>query len=563
MTYKICILSLMRKSISFLLVLLFIIYHSGFAQTISSQLYETEEDLAEGLINGELSYQEYIELLELLTEGVTPDSSEMDRLLFLPDLTQSQLESAQDSISEAFLPDKIFPFYPVPGSFFLPEILTQAKGRISFQTRQRFDQDYSYNFVLTEFKLKNRLLFNLQLQKEDASSLQIRKRKLEFLDLPYLRKVVLGNFEKKIGLGLNIGYHPILRVEDQTEENDFLYPLYGRYNGILTESKFDFFNPEVILSKNKRGDLSEELRALNLMFSFRNLNFGLLRSEGRLRSSSNHSYFYDRNTSIYLKARKEKFTFSGEYSFLHNKAKGWASVLTIKEKPFVIELSGWSYTQDFLHLFGSGLSNPDYTTVEIDKIEYKYPSREIGESGILFKSNYHLFSNLVLDFSFSQWKESSYDPFKLRHKIGLEKTLSKKLKTRLEYYHSDSDLEEEGKSQNLISSTFLFKPQKEILLRLITRYGKRELSSPDDKRESLEFQLRSDLQTFSSFVITLWVKYKDNNLSEDRDGYWDLRVKERVSLFKGSFLWGEYFIQLNSAEKDKTQGAKLRLEVGF
>ncbi len=544
-------LSLIRKSITFLLVSLLIICHLSFSQTISSQLYETEEDLEEGLLSGELTYQEYLELLELLTEGVTPDSTEMERLLFLPDLTQSQLELAQDSISEASFSDKVSPFYPVPGSFFLPEIFTQAKGRISFQTRQRFDQDYSYNFILTEFKLKNKFLFNLQLQKENSSSPQIRKRKLEFYDLPYLRRITIGSFEKKIGLGLNVGYHPLLKAEDQTNENDFLYPLYGRYNGILIEANFDFFNPELILSKNKKGDFSEELQALNLLFSFRNLDFGLLRSEGRLRSSLNHSSFYDRNTSIYLKARKEKLTFSGEYSFLHNKAKGWASVLTVREKPFVIELSGWSYTQDFLHLFGSGLSNPDYTTIEIDEVEYEYSSREMGEKGILFKSRYNLYSDLVLDLSFTQWKENPGDPFKLRHKIGLE------------YYYSDSDLEEDGKSQKLLSSTFLFKPSRDILLRLITRYGTKELTSSPGKRESFEQQFRTDFNSISPVDISLWVKYKDNDLSEQGDGYWDLRIREKVSFFKGSFLWGEYFIQLNSAGKDKAQGAKLRLEVGF
>jgi hypothetical protein len=487
----------------------------------------------------------------------------MERLLFLPDLTQSQLELARDSIPEASFSDNISPFYPVPGSFFLPEIFTRANGRISFQTRQRFDQDYSYNFILTEFKLKNKLLFNLQLQKENSSSPQIRKRRLEFYNFPYVRRITIGSFEKKIGLGLNIGYHPLLKAEDQTGENDFLYPLYGRYNGILIESKFDFFNPELILSKNKREPLSEELWALNLLFSFRNLNFGLLRSEGRLRNSSNSSSFYDRNTSIYLKAGKEKLTLSGEYSLLHNKARGWASVLTVREKPFVIELSGWSYSQDFLHLFGSGLSNPDHTTIEIDEVEYEYSSREMGEKGILFKSRYELYSDLVLYLSFSQWKESPNDPFKLRHKIGLEKAFSKKLKTRLEYYYSDSDLEEEGKSQKLLSSTFLLKPYKDILLRLITRYGTKELSSSPGKRESFEQQFRTDFNFISPVDIYLWVKYKDNDLSESGDGYWDLRVRERVFFFKGSFLWGEYFIQLNSAEKDKVQGAKLRLEVGF
>jgi len=550
----------MHKFIILLLILLLIHSHSAFSQTISSQIYENEEDLEEGLLSGELTYQEYSELLDLMREGIVSNSSQKDRLLFLPDLSQSEIDLPPDSSSAKLLSDKVL---PMAGSFFLPEILNQTRGRISFQTRQRFDQDHSYNFVLAEFKAKDKFLFHLQLQKEDSSSPRLKKRGLELLALPFLKRIVIGNFEKKIGLGLNIGYHPLLKAEEQTDENSFLYPFSGRYNGILLESKFDFLSPELILSKNKRGALSEELWALNLLFSFRNLDLGLLRSEGKLKNSSNHSSFYDRNSSLYLRVKKEKFHFTGEYSFLSNGGKGWASVLTIKEKPFLLELSGWTYTQDFLHLFGSGISNPDYTSIEIDGVEYAYPSREIGESGILFKSNYYLFSNLILDFSFSQWRENSNEPFKLRQKIGLKIALSEKIKTRLEYYYSDSDLEKEGSSQNLFSSTFLFNLRKDILFRLIARYGKRKLSLPPGQRKSLELQLRSDLQSISPVFLIFWVRYKDNDLSEHRDGYWDFRIKERLSFFKGSLFWGEYFIKLNSQGKDKVQGAKLRLEVGF
>ena len=80
-------------------------------------------------------------------------------LLFLLDLSQSELGHLTDSLSYMLHVDKIPPLYPSATSFFLPELLTQARGRISFQTRQRFDQDNSYNFVLTEFKAKDKFLF--------------------------------------------------------------------------------------------------------------------------------------------------------------------------------------------------------------------------------------------------------------------------------------------------------------------------------------------------------------------------------------------------------------------
>ncbi len=553
----------MRKFVICFFILLFIHSCTVFSQTISSQLYENEEDLEEGLLSGELTYYEYLELLDLLREGITYNSWQKERLLFVPDLSQSEIDQTPDTSSDIYLSEINLRTYPVAKSFFLPEMLNQTQGRVSIQSRQRFDRNQSYNFVLAEFKLKNKLRFNIQLQKEGSSDPLIKKRWLELSYIPFLKRVVLGNFDKKIGLGLNIGYHPFLRSEKRDEKNTFLYPITGRFNGFLMETKFDFLSPELILSKNKKGDLSEELWALNLSYSCRGWDFGILRSEGRLRNSSSHSSFYDRNSSFYLKVKKEKIGFAGEYSLLNNGGKGWASILTLKDKSYLLELSGWSYTDNFLHLFGAGLSSPDYTNIKIDEVEYEYPSREIGEKGIMLKSDYLFYHNLLLNFSYSQWRENNDAPFKLRQKIGLKITLSEKIKTGLEYLYSDSDLEEEGQTQNLFTSTFILKPQEKSSFRLITRYGKRKPSLLSGQKSSFELQLRSDLEWFSPLLLIFWVRYKDNNLSEAKDGAWDFRIQESFSLFQGSLFKGEYFIKFNSAERNKVQGAKFWLEVGF
>jgi len=550
----------MSKSVIYLFILLLIPFSLTFTQTISSQFYENEEDLEEGFLTGDLTYTEYLELLDLLHEGVATSSPQKDRLFFIPDLTQSEMEELLDSSGTRLSTEGSGPFYSTAGSFFLPEILSQAKGRISLQSRQRFDQDYSYDFVLTKFQVEKRFLFQFELQREGTSDPQVKKRSLEILNLGYVKRMVLGSFDEKIGLGLNIGYHPLLKVEDENNQSSFLYPISGRFNGVLIQSDFGFFQPELILSKNKKGALSQDLWALNLSASFRGLDFGLLRSEGRLK---NVSSFYDRNLSFYFKARKDKLTLSSEYSILNNGATGWASVLIFRDEPALVELSGWSYSKNYVHLFGAGPSNPDYTLITIDEIEYEYPSREKGEKGVMLKSNYRLSSRYSLNFSYSQWDASPYSSLKLRQKIGLKIILSEKLKTGLDYLYSNSDLEEGATSQHLVSSTFIFGPLKDILFRLITRYGKRKTSVTAEEKNSFEFQLRSDFQKSSLFLLTLWARYKDNDLSEGEDSYWDFRLQERLSLLKSSIFYGEYFIKLPSGPQANTQGAKFRLEVGF
>lgn len=550
----------MSKSVIYLLILFLLPFSFSSSQTISSQLYESEEDLEEGLLSGEITYNEYLELLDLLHEGVASSSIQKDRLLFLPDFTQSEVEQLADSSGAKFSSEGTVSVYSTTGSFFLPEILSQAKGRISLQSRQRFDQDYSYDFVLTKFQVEKRFLFQFELQREGTSAPQVKKRSLEILNLGYVKRIVLGSFDEKIGLGLNIGYHPLLKADDEYNQSSFLYPISGRFNGVLIQSDFGFFQPEIILSKNKKGALSQELWALNLSASFKDFNFGLLRSEGRLK---NVSSFYDRNLSFYLKGTKGKLGLSSEYSILNNGSTGWASVLIFRDEPVLMELSGWSYSKNYVHFFGAGPSNPDYTLTTIDEVQYEYPSREKGEKGVMLKSAYRLSSNYSLNFSYSQWDASPYSSLKLRQKIGLKMILSEKLKTGLDYLYSNSDLEGEAGSQHLISSTFIFGPLKDVLFRLITRYGEKKSTTTSEEKSSFEFQLRSDFQKSSPFLLTLWARYKDNDLSKGEDTYWDFRLQERLSLLKNSIFYGEYFIKLLSGAQANTQGAKFRLEVGF
>jgi len=306
--------------------------------------------------------------------------------------------------------------------------------------------------------------------------------------------------------------------------------------------------------------LSQELWALNLSASFKDLTFGFLRSEGRLK---NVTSFYDRDLSLYLKARRGKLALSGEYSILNTGATGLASVLIFRDEPVLLELSGWSYSENYLHLFGAGLSNPDYAVATIEEVAYDYPSRERGEKGLMLKSNYNLSSRYSLNFSYSQWKTSPNSSFKLRQKIGLKMMLSEKVRAGLDYLYSNSDLENESASQHLVSSTFIFGPLKDTFFRLITRYGKRKVATTLQEKNSFEFQVRSDFQKSSPFLLTLWARYKDNDLSESEDAYWDFRLQERISFLKSSIFYGEYFIKLPSGSQTDSQGAKFRLEVGF
>ena len=64
-------------------------------QSISSEIYETEEDLLEGLQRGYLNLDQYLELLDLIQGKVYGSSEEADRLIFVPGVGSLDVLSVQ------------------------------------------------------------------------------------------------------------------------------------------------------------------------------------------------------------------------------------------------------------------------------------------------------------------------------------------------------------------------------------------------------------------------------------------------------------------------------------
>jgi hypothetical protein len=82
------------KTTHFVLSLFFIIYVLTpplQAQLISSEIYETEEDLQEGLELGLLTFDQYLELLDMIQTKVLSTSGETDKLEFVPDVSNADV----------------------------------------------------------------------------------------------------------------------------------------------------------------------------------------------------------------------------------------------------------------------------------------------------------------------------------------------------------------------------------------------------------------------------------------------------------------------------------------
>jgi hypothetical protein len=554
------------KTTPFILSLFFFIYiltPSLPAQLISSEIYETEEDLQEGLELGLLTFDQYLELLDMIQSKVIPTSEETDKLEFVPDVSNADVSQIGEKNEDINLDQKT--------SSFLKESegksLSPFSGRIVWRFNEEFHEEGgTENFLLGEMKTGNRMIWHIEADKETNSSeatlskgdLRFRKRFVKFLLPRYNTKATIGNFDKRIGLGLNVGYHPLFGYtsgSDMKSADSFLYPVFGRYNGALGESEFKSFSIMVFYSKTKREKIEDQISAFDLSFVNRHVRIGMCVTEGKLRNIENKNAFNDDCQSLHFDLKLKSIKFSTEYALLANQKSGLAFDLYSLKKRYSFDFSGWRYDDNFVHPHGGGISHPDYESFYLEEVEYTYRSRQAGERGIFFKSRYNLLDRLILNFAYNQWRERSYQPDKIRMRVGTGYEFSKRFSFMIYQLWSDYDVEDERVNEKVSSVDLFFSPLTTTDFSFIANYR----NSTNKDYGDIRLKMRTHL--LSSFNFVLWVKYNDPNFSRSADEYFSFHVQEKIRFLENYFVSAEYISKFYQDEsKVDSKAVRIRLE---
>jgi hypothetical protein len=97
-------------------------------QSISSEIYETEEDLLEGLEKGYLTLDQYLELLDLIQSKVYGSSRDADRLIFVPGVGNLDVLQVQARDQRADLSQKVGSFLAEEKKKARPRIISCARS---------------------------------------------------------------------------------------------------------------------------------------------------------------------------------------------------------------------------------------------------------------------------------------------------------------------------------------------------------------------------------------------------------------------------------------------------
>jgi hypothetical protein len=556
------------SKISFFVFLLFIfalvLTPALRSQLISSEIFETEEDLREGLEMGFLTFDQYLELLDMMQSKLYPASGEADKLFLVPDVSNLDLLMMRAGQMDMSLDQKM--------ASFLAKAQRKKRdvlaGKLAWRFYERFEEDGEIeNYFLAEMINKERFIWHIQATQETNSSNtflsssdpKIRKRFLKLLFPRHHGELILGNFDKRIGLGLNVGYHPLFGYSSDIEshaKNSFLYPTRGRFNGIYGEAQFNYIFAMAFYSRNRRGEIENEISALDLGFVDKRLEVGVCVSKGELQNINSKNKFEDDCGSLHFNLNLKPMVLSGEYAMLFNGENGLALDVFSHKRIFSFDFSLWRYEDDFIHPHGGGIANPDYETIHIDEIDFDYRSRQAGERGVFFKSRYNMFNKCDFNFSYNQWRERSYHQDKMKLKVGAGYKFSPDLSLMASQLWTDYDVEDEEMDRSTSSLTLFLSPHKKVDFNLIVNYRSM------DSKDYGDLRLKTKTTLLSPFEFVVWLKYYDPDFARSSDGYVGFHIQESLRILENYFVSAEYISKFYQDEsRDDTQAARVKVEI--
>ena len=416
-----------NRTISLLLAFIILVFTPTVAlsQQASVQYLTSFDDISAALEAGDITYGQYIELINLMESKIELNSGNLRRLLAIPGVEESDIEA----LSEAR--DKYGPFKSIeeakkhfPGDFRLiehfveisPPMRVPINGSIRLYYRSGFnsppydDEPYSNLKVTLE---RDNIRTQWRIRRSGDRQVQVASRYLQ-LNSNRIELIVGNYYRKRLGYGLLVGRNISIstRWRDNSAINYIVSPYYGDPNGIFAKIwLLPKVNVSVALSANSYNSSAQYMGAFSAKFRRnRNESVGLVIYWGKLVAKDTleakltqygGSVFGERKFSI-GKIRSEFAVLdNGAWGLNANLYSGWRTNLVLKF---------WAYHPDFLALYSDGSCDRGYETFYLDESDFYIRNYQAGELGFYSSIRKYVGENTTINLRSSFFKSSiSYD----------------------------------------------------------------------------------------------------------------------------------------------------------
>jgi len=545
----------MGRAFLFSICLSLLLSANLYSQTISPEFYQTEEDLLDGLNQEELTFDQYLELLDLMRRKIDLSSVDSQDVSQIPDIS---LSDVRDSAENQLVEEKLSAFIKSP-----VKSDKEFQGELIWQFQQRLNEnELTENYFNLKTKVNRNFSFDLEAQNETDQT-QIRRRSLQYFLPAKNLNIILGNFQKKLGKGVNIGYRSYLNfisASTLSAPNTLIFPLFTRYNGIFLNYQNQIFHPSILYSENRFGVYKDQIVGGELLFKFSRLKVGPILSWQRISDKSNR--FQNSCASIFGEYQEENFNLSGEAAFLSGGGKGGVGEFHIRQERYSLRGILWSYSADFIYPPGGGNSNPDYESIDLENLNLSFRSRQSGENGIYLSSMMKITPRLKGEGAFNQWRDGGSLINKNKLRLGIGYLFTPKFSGKLVNYNEDFNLGAAGEKINTTRFVGRYEFKDDLDLQLRVSYKRK--NEVLKKTDLGNVQLIAKFLLFKNSLVKFGIKYTSFDFAEPNNSRFDFYLEERLKLNQNLFLLAQY-VSKNYSDDERldVQNLRIRLEVGW
>lgn len=502
------------RILKFTIVILLIWVSVACGQGISSDLYNSDEELYQAYLLGEISYNEYIIIKEILTAGL--DSTNIHLLDYIPNLTyflkqdrslQTKLEVEQE---EAITDPKPYRL--------------KYLAKLDYKYYQKLKQEETSRYQLsTQINFNQNLQAIFKIDREYSGYERIIYRSIRYKNRQSLfNEVHIGNFSKRLGLGTVAGYRgKFLHYSREIDDESLFFPDYGGSNGFYFDlSPNNKIEIQSIFSYN-RDDL-HEMTTSSTMASLKTgqMELGLIAGLNKIKNRSSEAALNDNQIAVYSKYKYSKGYAAVEANMQTGYKSGFGAIVTEGRHNFQnadLRYSLWSYSDNFLDLSSGSKAGNISHSEDFEDLDLTISTNRTGVEGGLFKtiielsSNYEMVSSLI-------YSGVDKDNYNIQYLAGLTRSINEKLSIRLDHIfktkkrlkdQNDSEAED---NRTRLESTF---SSGNLSLRSYIGY---QTKTGEKSYLSLFLRLRNTNTRFGSFEF--WSNLSRIDFKNKMIDYW-------------------------------------------
>lgn len=508
------------RALAAVIVLSLLSVSLSFPQEPSTSVYPSEDELLEALRLGEIDYSQYLILQEIIVHGI--DSTNIHLLDEIPNLSYF-LTDPKSLITSLEKEQKAGFFKPAPKT-------GRPTGTFGYKYYQELEQEGRAQYRSSgRFRLNDHFEAAFKLHREYTGRERFVSRRFVYKNgRGRLKELVLGNFSRRLGAGTIFGYRgKLLEFSDRIDEESFLFPDYGGYNGLYTRVRFNHVETETLASVNRDGD--HTLISAGGMVSLTKLPLrpGVIIGVSRLKNRKTGERLHDVKYGLSSRYRYGDSYLSFELCGQAKERSSWGGFVTEGRHRFrgaEIRYAGWAYADAYIDLTGGSKVGNLYHAATLDAVDFSYSQKRSGQEGGMLKSIVLLAGDFEMINSIL-YASRNRDTANVEFLSGFVRRLSRGCEIRLDYMNRTKKRVRNEVNQRM---------------RLETRIRTGNLSA----RSYIAFNTKSSRGDYVSLFVNLkyrsrrvgsveiWSNLARFDLRDAAINYWYAYIKSEQQLFR-------------------------------